>query len=94
MRATQLNRLEIEMIRRAVLGVAAVTLAAGFASASSGKSGGDDPDKVVCKTEKNTETRLGRTRACRTNAEWTALRRQSRRNVDRTQDSRPDSRSN
>lgn len=83
------------MIRRAVLGVAAVTLAAGVASASStSNSGGDDPNKVVCKTEKNTGTRLGKSRACHTNAEWAELRRQARQNVERIQDSRPANLSN
>ena len=78
------------MIRRAILGVAAVALAAGVASASSGsKSGGANPNKVVCKTEGPTGSRLGKTRACHTVAEWAELRRQARQNVEKIQDSRP-----
>jgi hypothetical protein len=96
MRATQLKTLEIHMIRRAIIGVAAVALAAGVASASStkSKSGGGDPNKVVCKTEGPTGSRLGRTRACHTNAEWAELRRQARANVEKIQDSRPANLSN
>ena len=82
------------MIRRAILGVAAIALAAGVASASSSKSGGANPNKVVCKTEKNTGTRLGKSRACHTMAEWAELRRQARQNVEKIQDSRPANLSN
>ncbi len=84
------------MIRRAILAVAAVALASGVASASSGssKSGGSDPNKVVCKTEGPTGSRLGKTRACHTVAEWAELRRQARQNVEKIQDSRPANLSN
>ena len=83
------------MIRRAVLGIAAVALAAGVASASSTKSkSGGDPNKVVCKTEGPTGSRLGKTRACHTMAEWAELRRQARQNVEKIQDSRPANLSN
>ena len=83
------------MIRRAIIGVAAVALAAGVASASStSKSGGGDPNKIVCKAERNTGTRLGKSRACHTNAEWAELRRQARQNVEKIQESRPANLSN
>ena len=84
------------MIRRAILAVAAVALASGVASASSGssKSGGQDPNKVVCKTEGPTGSRIGKTRACHTVAEWAELRRQARQNVEKIQDSRPANLSN
>ena len=83
------------MIRRAILGVAAVALAAGVASASTkSKSGGGDPNKIVCKTEGPTGSRLGKSRACHTNAEWAELRRQARANVEKIQDSRPANLSN
>ena len=79
------------MIRRAILGVAAVALAAGVASASSSsnKGGRGDPNKVVFKVEGPTGSRLGKSRACHTNAEWAELRRQARANVEKIQDSRP-----
>ncbi|HEY5723157.1 MAG TPA: hypothetical protein VIT45_12620 [Allosphingosinicella sp.] len=82
------------MIRRAILGVAAVALAAGVASASSTKSKSGDPNKVVCKTEGPTGSRLGKSRACHTVAEWAELRRQARANVEKIQDSRPANLSN
>lgn len=50
---------------------AALLLAAGQAPApSTTKSPVVDPDKRVCKTIKETGSRLGGTRECKTQAEW------------------------
>ena len=84
------------MIRRAILGLGAIALAAGVASAGqpTSKSGGQDPNKVVCKNIEKTGSRLGKQRACHTNAEWAELRRQTRQTVEKIQDSRPANLSN
>jgi hypothetical protein len=79
------------MFARVVLGLCAVTLTAGTAVAGQPyqKSGGStDADKIVCRTERDTGTRLGRARICRTNAEWAEQRRQAKQNIERIQSSR------
>lgn len=50
---------------------AALFLVAGQAAAPSElKSPAIDPDKKICKTIKDTGSRLGGTRECKTRAEW------------------------
>ena len=46
-------------------------------------------DKVTCRTETAVGSRLAKTRACHTPAEWAELRRQTRENVQNIQDRRP-----
>ena len=46
------------------------------------------PDKIICRTESAVGSRLAKTRACHTPAEWAELRRQTRENVQNIQDRR------
>jgi len=45
-------------------------------------------DKMICRTELENGSRLKKSRACHTAAEWAELRRQSQANVDRIQNAR------
>ena len=79
------------MIRTVLFGICSVALAATAANAAPKKQ---DPNKVVCKTIAETGSRLNKTRACHTVAEWAELRRQTKQTVERIQDSRPANLSN
>jgi hypothetical protein len=46
-----------------------------------------DPNQVICRSEASSDTRISRSRTCRTRAEWTALRNENRRNIDRSRSS-------
>ena len=48
-----------------------------------------DPNKVVCKYDAESGSRLKKTRSCHTQQEWDELRRQTKQNVDRIQNARP-----
>jgi len=78
------------MIGKMVFGACAVisvTATAVLAQpAQSGANG--DANKQICRTMVDTGSRLGRYRACHTAQEWTELRRQTKQNVDRVQNSR------
>jgi hypothetical protein len=84
------------MFGKAVFGLFTLALVAGAASASapSTRSGREDPNRVVCRTIAETGSRLSKTRACHTQAEWAELRRQTRQTVEKIQDSRPANLSN
>jgi hypothetical protein len=47
-----------------------------------------DPNKVICRTSGEVGSRLKRTRACHTQAEWAELNRQTRATVEHIQDAR------
>ena len=81
------------MIRTIVFGICSVALAATAATAAP-SSKKNDPNKIVCKTIAETGSRLNKTRACHTVAEWAELRRQTKQTVERIQDSRPANLSN
>ena len=49
----------------------------------------NDPNQVICRTERELGSRLSRRRVCRTRAEWASLEQQTRATVDRTQTYRP-----
>jgi hypothetical protein len=66
---------------------AAVAQAPADAPARSGPD--NDPDRVVCVAETATGSRLGTRRVCRTRAEWTEHRSESRKVVDRVQYFKP-----
>ena len=51
--------------------------------------GKSNANKVICRTIQESGSRLNKTRACHTQAEWAELRRQTRENVQRIQDARP-----
>jgi hypothetical protein len=83
------------MIVRMIFGLCALSLAAGAATASQSSSKApDDPNKIVCRTVAETGSRLNKTRACHTVAEWAELKRQTRSTVEHIQDSRPANLSN
>lgn len=71
-------------------GVLLLSSAASAAPSSSGSSGGAaaDPNQMICRTQRETGSMLGRTRVCKTRAEWDAQRREIRQNVDRAQTNR------
>jgi hypothetical protein len=71
-----------------VIIVSAVLLAtAGVAQTGQDRrsDGGLDPDDQICRSIKDTGTRLGRTRVCMSRAEWAQQRRDTKQNVERTQ---------
>lgn len=80
----------MHMISKTILGLSAVALTATAAIAGSPPaSGKDDANKLICRTVQEIGSRLSKTRACHTKAEWAELRRQTRETVQRIQDSRP-----
>jgi len=56
-----------------IIAVALLLVAAQAPTPSMTKSPTIDPDKKVCKTIKETGSRLGGTRECRTQAEWNRI---------------------
>lgn len=76
-------------ISKTILGLSAVALAAVTAGAAPPAKGKDDSNKVICRTVQDIGSRLNKSRACHTKAEWAELRRQTRENVQRIQDARP-----
>jgi Spy/CpxP family protein refolding chaperone len=84
------------MIGKTIFGLSAVALAAAAASASppSATGAGKDANKMICRTIQEIGSRLNKTRACHTKAEWEDLRRQARQNVQNIQDRRPANLSN
>lgn len=75
------------MIARIAIAVCACALVGGAAVASEQKSKAD-PNKMVCRTIEESGSRLKKTRACHTLAEWAELKRQTRQTVEHIQDSR------
>ena len=67
---------------------ALVAGAAGLAAASEPKGKTADPNKVVCRTVAESGSRLKKSRACHTLAEWAELKRQTRQTVEHIQDAR------
>ncbi|HEY5723116.1 MAG TPA: hypothetical protein VIT45_12415 [Allosphingosinicella sp.] len=77
------------MLRPFVFGLVAAAMVAGSAmAAEGGKRKSGDPNKMICKTESEIGSKLRRTRACHTKAEWEELRRQTRANVERIENAR------
>lgn len=68
--------------------VAAAMMAGGAMAAEKGKKRGD-PNRMICKMESELGSKLRRTRACHTQAEWEELRRQTRANVEHIENARP-----
>jgi hypothetical protein len=59
------------------------------ASESTSKSAPkSDADKIVCRISKDTGSRLGRIRVCKTNAQWAEMRRQTQETIDHIQNNR------
>jgi hypothetical protein len=81
----------MRMISKILLGLSAVGLASVTAVASppSATGAGKDANKMICRTVQELGSRLNKTRACHTKAEWEELRRQTRQNVQNIQDRRP-----
>jgi invasion protein IalB len=57
-------------------------------SSSGASEGGANPNQVICRTQRETGTLLGRVRICKTRTEWEAQRRETRQTVDRAQTNR------
>ena len=79
------------MIARTLCGLCALVMVAGAASASETVTKSipkSDPDKVVCRLSNDTGSRLGRTKVCKTNAQWAEMRRQTKESADRNQNNR------
>ena len=76
------------MNARILLAAGAALLIGSAANASEGSKHGD-PNKRVCKTISETGSRLNRTRACHTQAEWEELRRQTKAKIENIQNNRP-----
>ena len=85
------------MIGRILYGacaVALVTATALMAQPSSSATEKSDANKQICRTSSDIGSRLNRSRACHTAAEWIELRRQTKQNVDHIQNARPANLSN
>jgi Spy/CpxP family protein refolding chaperone len=67
----------------AAIAVAALPLSVAAAEKSSGKSGSSE--KKICKVERDTGSRLGGVKRCRTRAEMEALKDETRNQIDRVQ---------
>lgn len=65
-----------------VLAVAAVLAAS---SVSAQKTGSADPDRMICRKETPTGSRLGARRTCHTAGEWAEMARADRMSLERTQ---------
>jgi hypothetical protein len=66
---------------------AALLIGSAASAANSGKK--HDPNKKVCRTISETGSRLNKTRACHTQAEWDELRRQTKAKIENIQNNRP-----
>jgi len=77
-------------ISKTILGLSAFSLAAVTAAAAPVSPGkGSDSKKLICRTVQEIGSRLNKTRACHTIAEWAELRRLTRETIQRIQDTRP-----
>lgn len=83
------------MTRVVFLGGALLMSAAAAAQAPSGGQSGsadaDESSRVICRNIASTESRLARTRVCKTRAEWEQARRNARGSTDRPQRSQDNS---
>lgn len=76
------------MRTRILLAAGAALLIGSAANAAEG-SKHRDPNKKVCKTISETGSRLNKSRACHTQAEWDELRRQTKAKIENIQNNRP-----
>lgn len=78
------------MMGRMMLGMAALVMSAGMASAAERetKSGSSNPDKMICVKMAETGSRLSRGKACHTAAEWEARKRESQQQIEKIQAAR------
>ena len=76
------------MIRHLLSAAVLALVCASGASAAEG-SKHRDPNKKVCRTITDTGSRLNRTRACHTEAEWEELRRLTKQKIENIQNNRP-----
>ena len=76
------------MIRNLLSAAAMALFCATGASAAEG-SKHRDPNKRVCKTITETGSRLNKSRACHSQAEWEELRRQTKQKIENIQNNRP-----
>jgi hypothetical protein len=72
------------MIKLIIVGAAMVATAA-VAQAPQAPAGRDNLNDPVCRVVNETGSRLNRTRVCMTRAQWAAQRRETRENVERSQ---------
>jgi hypothetical protein len=70
---------------RMLIFLAAAGLCGSVASAAEHNKRIADPNKVICRTIAEIGSRLNRSRACHTAAEWEDLRRQASGNVEKIQ---------
>lgn len=68
---------------------AAAALLIGTAANAAEGSKHRDPEKKICRTISETGSRVNRTRACHTQAEWEELRRQTKATIEHIQNNRP-----
>ena len=76
------------MKMRLILSAGAALLVGSAAGAAEG-SKHRDPNKKVCRTISETGSRLNKSRACHTQAEWDELRRQTKAKIENIQNNRP-----
>lgn len=69
-------------------GTALAQQPAGNASSNGSGAGGADPNQMICRTIRETGSLLGRSRICKTRAQWEEERRVTRQNIDRAQTTR------
>ncbi|HEY5724037.1 MAG TPA: hypothetical protein VIT45_17135 [Allosphingosinicella sp.] len=80
-------------MRKMLLGLCAVTIAAAFGSGAAGAmekaKAKNDPNKVVCRNVSESGSRLKSKRVCHTNAQWAEIRREAKEQIDHIQNTRP-----
>jgi hypothetical protein len=69
--------------------VAAVLVTSSATAAENSKRKAGNPNKVICRVDSEIGSKLRRSRACHTKAEWEELRRQTQANVEHIENARP-----
>lgn len=78
------------MLKPFIFGLVATAMVASSAMAAErSKRKGGNPNKMICRVESEIGSKLRRTRACHTKAEWEELRRQTQANVEHIENARP-----
>jgi hypothetical protein len=57
-------------------------------ASANGAGASANPDQMICRTVRETGSMLGRSRICKTRAQWEAERRDTRQTIDRSQTNR------
>jgi hypothetical protein len=73
------------LVSVALVAALSISSAALASDASTDKKDAKDPDRMICKAEEQTGSRLAKKKTCMTAAEWKETRRVQRMEIDRSQ---------